>query len=125
MALSFARQADITVARFPAHLRRKPVRRLKASALALVVEFHLGDNESLVASAVNIDLNRMFSKWNVIAGLGQTAARRGGPELLKLIAGQINFNLLSLQAPAPFHRKQMAPAGFAQTDCVPSVFTAR
>ena len=95
MALSFARQADITVARLPAHLRRKPVRRLKASAVALVVEFHLGDNESLVASAVNIDLNQMFSKWNVVARLGQTATRRGGPELLKLVAREINFNLLS------------------------------
>src|SRR6266404_5741526 len=116
MAMSFARQADITVARLPAHLRRKPVRRLKASALTLVMEFHLGNSESLVASAVNIDLNHMFSKWNVVTRLGQTAARRGGPELFKLIACQINFNLLSRQAPAPFHRQGMTPAGFAQTD---------
>src|SRR5207248_6108260 len=116
MALSFARQADITVARFPAHLRRKPVRRLKASALALVMEFHLGNNEPLVASAVNIDLNRMFSKWNVVARLGQTAARRGRPELFKLVAREIDFNLLSRQAPAPFYREQMASAGFPQTD---------
>src|SRR6266404_3843352 len=99
MALSFARQADITVARLPAHLCRKPVRRLKASAIALVMEFHLGNNESLVASAVNIDLNHMFSKWNIVTRLRETAARCGGPELFKLIACQINFNLLSRQAP--------------------------
>src|SRR5437764_14520412 len=105
MALSFARQADITVARFPAHLRRKPVRRLKAGALALVVKFHLGHNEPFVASTIKIDLTHMFSKWHVVARLGQAAARRGGPELFKLVAGEINFPLLSGQRPASPRRQ--------------------
>src|SRR5947208_16125947 len=92
-----SRQPHVTVTRFPAHFRRKPLWRLKEPAVAFVPEFNCRNDQPFVSAAINIDLNRVFSKWNIVARFCYTTARRRWPLLLKLIAGQMDVNFLSPQ----------------------------
>ena len=65
LKLLLSREPNVAVALHARDLRAEPRRRFKSSAIGLIFKFHFRDDEALVYSTVNIDLNRESLPRNV------------------------------------------------------------
>ena len=109
-------ETDVAVAFFAGHFSPKPPWRFESAAAGGIGKFHLRNDKTRMAAAINIDLNPQTFPWNFVTHFSQSSPSRTRPKRCELFWAYLYLAFFAVAAPTDFERERCSLACLSQAN---------